>query len=64
MTDPSRTAADRRRGWAHPVWLGALVVGATAVAYLPALKAGFVWNDIDYVTSLARARLEQLEHDR
>jgi hypothetical protein len=28
-----------------------LVVGATIVAYLPAMKAGFIWNDSDYVTS-------------
>ena len=34
-------------------WMGALVFGVTIVAYLPALKAGFVWNDRDYVTSPA-----------
>ena len=32
-------------------WLGALVIAAAAVAYLPALRAGFVWNDSDYVTA-------------
>ena len=40
-----------RRGWARSVWLAALVVGATSAAYLPALKAGFIWNDSDYVTA-------------
>lgn len=36
---------------ALPVWLvGALLVAATAVAYLPALGAGFVWDDDRYVT--------------
>ncbi len=34
-------------------WLGALVLGATVVAYLPALTAGFIWNDRDYVTAPA-----------
>jgi tetratricopeptide (TPR) repeat protein len=28
-----------------------LVLGATVVAYLPAMRAGFIWNDSDYVTS-------------
>jgi tetratricopeptide (TPR) repeat protein len=27
------------------------VVGATVVAYLPAMKAGFIWNDSDYITA-------------
>jgi protein O-mannosyl-transferase len=34
-------------------WLGALVIGATVAAYLPAMKAGFIWNDSDYVTAPA-----------
>ena len=44
-------AAAGRRGWVRSVWLAALVVGATSAAYLPALKAGFIWNDSDYVTA-------------
>jgi tetratricopeptide (TPR) repeat protein len=28
-----------------------MVVCATVVAYIPAIKAGFIWNDDDYVTS-------------
>jgi len=36
---------------ARAAWLGALVIGATALAYLPALKAEFIWNDSDYVTA-------------
>ncbi|HTX66616.1 MAG TPA: tetratricopeptide repeat protein [Opitutaceae bacterium] len=32
---------------------GALVVGATVLAYLPALGGGFIWNDSDYVTAPA-----------
>jgi len=35
------------------LWLGALLVGATLAAYFPALKAGFIWNDSDYVTAPA-----------
>jgi len=34
-------------GWAWPL----LLFGATIAAYLPALGAGFVWNDVDYVTA-------------
>jgi protein O-mannosyl-transferase len=26
-------------------------MGATVIAYLPAMKAGFIWNDSDYVTA-------------
>jgi tetratricopeptide (TPR) repeat protein len=33
------------------IWLGVIVCCSTVVAYLPALKAGFIWNDDDYVTS-------------
>ena len=44
------TARRERASW---VWLGALVVCATVVAYLPAMQAGFIWNDSDYVTSPA-----------
>ncbi len=30
---------------------GALVFGLTLLAYLPAVRAGFIWNDSDYVTA-------------
>jgi tetratricopeptide (TPR) repeat protein len=35
---------------ARQLWMGALVFAATLLAYFPALQAGFVWNDRDYVT--------------
>ncbi|HEX3729786.1 MAG TPA: tetratricopeptide repeat protein [Opitutaceae bacterium] len=38
---------------ARQIWMGALVLAATLLAYFPALSAGFVWNDRDYVTSPA-----------
>ncbi len=53
-TGPSSAAAAAaagRRERARSVWLGVLVFGATVVAYLPAMKAGFIWNDSDYVTA-------------
>ena len=35
-----------------PLWLGfPLLLGATLLAYWPAVHAGFVWNDKDYVTA-------------
>ncbi len=35
----------------RPIWPGAaLIVAAVFVAYLPALDAGFIWDDEDYVT--------------
>jgi tetratricopeptide (TPR) repeat protein len=39
-------------GW-RTVWLAGLVFGATLLAYFPAINAGFVWNDRDYVTKPA-----------
>jgi tetratricopeptide (TPR) repeat protein len=42
---------DAKRGRVRSIWLGVIVCFATVVAYLPALKAGFIWNDDDYVTS-------------
>jgi tetratricopeptide (TPR) repeat protein len=63
-TSPSSSAAAAaaaRRERARSVWLGVLVVCATVVAYLPALKAGFVWNDIDYVTAPKLRSLGGLE---
>jgi tetratricopeptide (TPR) repeat protein len=38
----------------RPAWPGALLLfGMTLLAYLPALAAGMVWNDLDYVTAPA-----------
>ena len=37
---------------AAPLWLGAgLLIALTLAAYAPALEAGFVWDDDDYVTA-------------
>ena len=38
----------------------ALVAGAAALAYLPALAGGFIWNDSDYVTAPALRSLAGL----
>ena len=56
---PAAPAAGRGDG-TRTFWLGALVLGATVVAYLPALKAGFIWNDSDYVTAPALRSLRGL----
>lgn len=40
--------------WSRRDWLlSAFLVGATVLAYLPALQGGFIWNDSDYVTQAA-----------
>ena len=36
---------------ARNVYLGLTLFAATLLAYAPALKAGFIWNDADYVTA-------------
>lgn len=36
---------------ARNAWLALAVFAATILAYLPALKGGFIWNDSDYVTA-------------
>ena len=41
---PRSADSPRRRA------LAGLLVAMTVVAYLPALRAGFVWDDDDYVT--------------
>lgn len=38
---------------ASPVWLGLLLALVTLVAYLPALRGGFIWDDDAYVTKNA-----------
>jgi tetratricopeptide (TPR) repeat protein len=48
-----------------PVWLrnvgaGALIFGATLLAYLPALQGDFIWNDSDYVTAPALRSVDGL----
>jgi tetratricopeptide (TPR) repeat protein len=37
-------------GGLRRIWLAAALVAAVAAAYLPALRAGFVWDDDGYVT--------------
>jgi tetratricopeptide (TPR) repeat protein len=44
---PSSSATGSLRGF----WLGLAVFAATLVAYSPALDAGFIWNDSEYVTA-------------
>src|SRR5580658_10412341 len=56
----AETGAAERREQAGSIWLGVLVSCATVIAYLPALKAGFIWNDEDYVTSPALQPLHGL----
>jgi tetratricopeptide (TPR) repeat protein len=53
----SNTERERVRS----IWLGVLVSCATVVAYLPAMKAAFIWNDDAYVTSPPLRSLHGLE---
>ncbi|HTL27865.1 MAG TPA: hypothetical protein VL282_01530, partial [Tepidisphaeraceae bacterium] len=55
---PKRThAKDRKedaaqaRGRRRDLLLGAILIIATIVAYFPAMKGGFIWDDPDYVTN-------------
>jgi protein O-mannosyl-transferase len=62
MQDPAVTRTDRARprgatGHAHgaagrtaAVVAGVLLMGLTVLIYFPALRAGFVWDDAEYVT--------------
>jgi protein O-mannosyl-transferase len=34
-----------------PVWLSLLLAAATIIAYLPALRGGFIWDDDDHLTN-------------
>jgi tetratricopeptide (TPR) repeat protein len=49
-TSPSGPPADKPAA-SKDIRLGALVVIATLVAYLPSLSGEFIWNDSDYVTA-------------
>jgi protein O-mannosyl-transferase len=40
----------RRRIWKSPWFFGAVIIAATVLAYLPALRGGFIWDDDAYVT--------------
>ena len=39
------------RASVSPVWLGLLLAAVTIVAYLPALRGGFLWDDDDHATN-------------
>jgi tetratricopeptide (TPR) repeat protein len=41
---------------AHLVWAGLLLVLSTLIAYIPALRGGFIWDDPDYVENNAALR--------
>jgi Tfp pilus assembly protein PilF len=43
-------AAPHEKVWKSPWFLGALIIAATVLAYLPALRGGFIWDDDAYVT--------------
>ncbi len=45
---------------ARDLWLGALLIAAAFLTYLPAINAAFIWNDSDYVTAPALRSLEGL----
>ncbi|MGO8836407.1 MAG: tetratricopeptide repeat protein [Limisphaerales bacterium] len=46
-TSPGRMSL---RGPARPVWQGGLILLLVFLAYLPALRGGFIWDDDSYVT--------------
>ncbi len=50
-----RTLADAKSApakWSlSPRWLGLLLAVTALVAYLPAIRGGFIWDDDDYVTN-------------
>jgi len=53
---PSSKAADQPKGGLHPSaerdWLfGLLLAGVAMLAYLPALRAGFIWNDDTFLVN-------------
>ncbi len=60
MQAPPAGSAGPRPSHFRTIGLGALVVGATLLAYLPALPGDFIWNDSDYVTAPALRSFEGL----
>jgi protein O-mannosyl-transferase len=44
---PTATMADRR---SRIFWAGALLAGVTLIAYFPALRGGFIWDDDSFLT--------------
>lgn len=52
MLSKQNPAVQTRRGWGEGIpWVGvALLVLAVLRVYAPALRAGFIWDDDDYVT--------------
>src|ERR1043165_8383287 len=45
-------AEPERRGLlARPVVIALLIMGATLIAYIPAMRAGFIWDDDAYLTN-------------
>jgi tetratricopeptide (TPR) repeat protein len=47
---PPTSAPANADWWRHPVALAGLLLLVVVVAYLPALRAGFIWDDDAYVT--------------
>ena len=48
----TRARAESFAGWRRAAWIGAAIfVALVFVIYLPALSAGFIWDDDDHVTA-------------
>ena len=44
------------------IYLGlAAIVLATLIAYLPAIRAGFIWDDDDYVSEANRSAMRRIK---
>jgi len=49
---PTNNPPPARAGWiGHPAMLAAMLMLLVLAAYLPALNAGFIWDDDEYVTN-------------
>jgi Flp pilus assembly protein TadD len=48
---PARAAAPARPSWTRPALWAGLIVVLTCVAYVPAMRGGFIWDDDAYVTN-------------